>query len=158
MSCRTYTTVSHTPMQTKICAQVVRALRALGLVLFLAVMSQPRMYGFADSAKPLAPEYLIQTWQVDQGLPENSATSMVQTPDGYLWFGTYNGLVRFDGAKFTVFDRSNTPELPSAAIVNLHLDVRGGLWVSTILGMAYVKDGHWKTFDKSSGWTGDYVR
>src|SRR5215472_9803238 len=57
-------------------------------------------------------EWLIKSWQTDDGLPENSATAMVQTPDGYLWFGTFNGLVRFDGVKFTVFNPQNTPELP----------------------------------------------
>ena len=60
----------------------------------------------AYAAKPSIqtdPTYLIDTWETEDGLPENSATAMVQTPDGYLWFGTFNGLVRFDGMKFTVF-------------------------------------------------------
>jgi PAS domain S-box-containing protein len=57
-----------------------------------------------------------------------------------------------------VFDRSNTPDLPSPGIVNLHLDRRGRLWVSTLLGTAYVKDGRWKVFGEGSGWAGDYVR
>jgi PAS domain S-box-containing protein len=111
------------------------------------------------SAVPLPdPEYLIEAWETEQGLPEDSATAMVQTPDGYLWFGTFNGLVRFDGVGFTVFDRSNTPELPSPGIVNLHLDRSGRLWVSTLLGTAFVKDGVWKVFGEGSGWAGDYVR
>jgi len=83
---------------------------------------------------------------------------MVQTPDGYLWFGTFNGLVRFDGIKFTVFDRSNVPQLPSAGIVNLYLDKSGRLWVSTLLGMAYVKDGQWHVFGTDSGWSGSYAK
>ena len=102
-------------------------------------------------------DYIFQVWQTDQGLPENSATAMVQTPDGYLWFGTFNGLVRFDGVKFTVFDRSNTPDLPSPGIVNLYLDRSGRLWVSTLLGTACVKDGRWRLFHQHDGWTGDYV-
>ena len=104
------------------------------------------------------PEFLIDVWQTEQGLPEDSATSMVQTPDGYLWFGTFNGLVRFDGVRFSVFDRSNTPQLPSPGIVNLHLDHSGRLWVSTLLGMACVKDGHWTSYGEDSGWIGNYVR
>src|SRR5437899_6770178 len=104
------------------------------------------------------PEYLINSWETDQGLPEDSATAMVQTPDGYLWFGTFNGLVRFDGVKFTVFDRSNTPELPSPGIVNLHLDQTGRLWVSTLQGIASVKDGRWRAYREDSGWRGNYVR
>jgi PAS domain S-box-containing protein len=112
----------------------------------------------ARSAQLEDPEFLIDTWETEQGLPEDSATSMVQTPDGYLWFGTFNGLVRFDGVKLTIFDRSNTPQLPSPGIVNLHLDRSGRLWVSTLLGMATVKDGVWTVYRESSGWIGNYVR
>lgn len=68
------------------------------------------------------PTYLIDTWETEDGLPGNSATAVVQTPDGYLWFGTFDGLVRFDGVKFKVLTPANTPQLPSAGIVNLHLD------------------------------------
>lgn len=103
-------------------------------------------------------EYLIDAWETDDGLPENSATAMVQTPDGYLWFGTFNGLVRFDGIKFTVFDPSNTPELPSAGIVNLHLDSSGRLWVSTMNGLAVRTGSKWVRYGLEQGWTGDYVR
>ena len=94
-------------------------------------------------------EWLIKTWQTEDGLPENSATAMVQTPDGYLWFGTFNGLVRFDGVKFTVFDRQNTPELPSPSIVNLYRDKRGRLWVSTYGGLVVRDVTRWQ--DLTSG-------
>src|SRR4051794_27842063 len=70
----------------------------------------------AHKGVPEDSPFLIKTWQTEDGLPENSATAMVQTPDGYLWFGTFNGLVRFDGVKFTVFDRGNVPELTSSGI------------------------------------------
>ena len=54
-------------------------------------------------------DYSIENWQLEQGLPQISVTSIAQTPDGYLWLGTFNGLVRFDGVRFTVFDEGNTP-------------------------------------------------
>ncbi len=126
-----------------------------GGLLFLAAGSHR---AFSDTPSPADPEYVVKVWEVDQGLPENSATSMVQTPDGYLWFGTFNGLVRFDGLDFTVFDRSNTPQLPSPGIVNLYLDDSGRLWVSTMYGLASVKDGQWRTYGPETGWTGNYVR
>jgi PAS domain S-box-containing protein len=103
-------------------------------------------------------EYLITTWQTDDGLPESTVTGMVQTPDGYLWIGTFNGLARFDGVSFTVFNRATTPELLSPEIVNLHLDRTGRLWISTTQGMASVKDGQWRDYRHGSGWVGDYVR
>ena len=83
---------------------------------------------------------------------------MVQTPDGYLWFGTFNGLVRFDGVRFTVLNPSNTPELPSPSIVNLHLDRSQRLWVSTYKGVAVLAANKWRTFGKDDGWEGDFVR
>ena len=107
---------------------------------------------FADA------EYLIDSWETDQGLPENSVTAMVQTPDGYLWLSTFNGLVRFDGLNFTVFDPSNTPELPSPGIVNLHLDTSRRLWVSTYRGLVLSAPDRWTAFQTVPGWTGDYVR
>ena len=104
------------------------------------------------------PTYLIDTWETEDGLPENSATAMVQTPDGYLWFGTFNGLVRFDGVRFTVFNRANTPQLPDAGIVNLHVDQRGWLWVSTLRGTVVLADNKWQSFGTNEGWAGNYVR
>jgi ligand-binding sensor domain-containing protein len=105
---------------------------------------------FAGHAAPRRTEFftkagnwLVQTWESEDGLPENSATAMVQTPDHYLWFGTFNGLVRFDGVRFTVFDTSNTPELPSSGIVNLHLDGAGRLWVSTTKGLVWREGNRW---------------
>jgi PAS domain S-box-containing protein len=124
------------------------------LFLFAGSVISP---GHAYAGSTIESAYLVDIWGTDQGLPEESATAMVQTPDGYLWFGTFNGLVRFDGVKFTVFDRSNTPELPSPGIVNLHLDRSGRLWVSTLLGVAYVKNGHWRVFHESDGWVGNFV-
>ncbi len=106
----------------------------------------------------LDPDYLIDTWETEDGLPENSATAMVQTPDGYLWFGTFKGLVRFDGVKFTVFNPANTPGLPSAAIVNLHLDRAGRMWVSTDRGLVVREGKNWRSFGRKEGWAGDYVR
>jgi len=107
---------------------------------------------FADA------EFLIDSWQTEQGLPENSATAMVQTPDGYLWFGTFAGLVRFDGVKFTVFNPTNTPALPSPGIVNLHLDSSGGLWVSTVRGIVVRQGEQWIPYGKEQGWTGNFAR
>ncbi|MCL4787920.1 MAG: hypothetical protein KJ070_14190 [Verrucomicrobia bacterium] len=111
------------------------------------------------------PDYLIDSWETADGLPENSATAMAQTADGFLWFGTFNGLVRFDGLKFTVFNRFNTPALPDNNIVNLHLDRQGRLWVSTGLGLVVREtmpvgsaEVDWRTLTAQDGWKGDLVR
>src|SRR5688572_5981357 len=105
-----------------------------------------------------AGDYILTYWETDDGLPGNSATAMVQMPDGYLWFGTFNGLVRFDGEQFTVLEPTNTPELASAGIVNLHRDRKGALWCSTLKGMARLENGRWTQFGPAQGWTSDYAR
>ena len=43
-------------------------------------------------------------------------TTLARTPDGYLWLGTAEGLVRFDGVRFTVFDVGNTPALGNSRV------------------------------------------
>ncbi|MGA2435419.1 MAG: two-component regulator propeller domain-containing protein [Bryobacteraceae bacterium] len=73
-------------------------------------------------------EYLIDTWKTDRGLPDDLVTSIEQTPDGYLWIATINGLARFNGVEFTIVDRRNTPSLPDSRVINIFLDRRNRLW------------------------------
>lgn len=134
-------------------------LRAHAIVLTLTLLATMNWSAHAEPSRPLADTgYLLRTWGTEDGLPENSATAIVQTQDGYLWFGTFNGLVRFNGVSFKVFNPANTPQLPSAGIVNLHADKRDRLWVSTDAGLV-VKDGtQWRALGTNEGWAGDYVR
>lgn len=82
----------------------------------------------------LDPDFVFDVWQARDGLPQNSATSIEQTPDGYLWIGTFNGLARYDGVRFVIYDEENTPALPSSRIVELHLDQRNRLWIISEFG------------------------
>jgi ligand-binding sensor domain-containing protein len=70
---------------------------------------------------------MAERFETEQRLPENSVTAVVQTPDGFLWFGTADGLAQYDGARFKVLNPANTPELPNAGILNLHCDRSGAL-------------------------------
>ena len=58
-------------------------------------------------------QYVHRVWQTEHGLPQNTVFAIAQTPDGYLWVGTQEGLGRFDGVRFTIFDPTNTPALAS---------------------------------------------
>jgi ligand-binding sensor domain-containing protein len=70
-------------------------------------------------------QYVHDVWQTKDGLPQSSITAIIQTRDGYLWLGTFGGLVRFDGMQFTVFDTSNTQALRSKRILALFEDRDG---------------------------------
>lgn len=74
---------------------------------------------------------VIDFWDASRGLPGNSATALAQTPDGYLWVGTYNGLARFDGVRFVTFAPADTPALRHPRIQRLAVDEAGTLWIST---------------------------
>src|SRR5262245_14242864 len=78
--------------------------------------------------------FLLQSWQVEDGLPRHSVRSLLQTRDGYLWVGTYHGLGRFDGTRFTVFNTANTPNLISDAVATIYQDREGILWIGTTGG------------------------
>lgn len=78
--------------------------------------------------KPL-PSYSVQVWQREQGLPQNSVTAIVQDRDGYLWLGTYDGLARFDGARFVTFDGLNTPAMGNGRITSLFSAPDGSIWI-----------------------------
>lgn len=79
-------------------------------------------------------DYLVKVWSSDDGLLSSSVTAVAQTPDGYLWVGTYNGLSRFDGNRFVTFGPDVTPELQRARIRRLYLDAGGLLWINTYDG------------------------
>ena len=97
----------------------------------------------AGNAPPQAgSRHLVDVWDIDDGLPQSSIITMTQTRDGYLWLGTVNGLVRFDGMKFTVFDEDNTPGLGSGPIVKLFEDSLENLWIWTESeGVIFARDG-----------------
>src|SRR5690242_8764145 len=70
----------------------------------------------------------FEIWQLGETTGQRSPiTAIVQTRDGYLWLGTYHGLVRFDGVRSVVFDSSNTRGLQNGAITSLFEDVNGSL-------------------------------
>ncbi|MCC6132138.1 MAG: histidine kinase, partial [Acidobacteria bacterium] len=104
------------------------AFRACLAALSLLLAVRPHAGLALDPQKEIA-QYVQQVWQARDGLPQNSVRAITQTPDGYLWLGTEEGLVRFDGVAFTVFDRSNTPGLKNNFITALLADRKGRLWV-----------------------------
>src|SRR5262245_16991201 len=92
----------------------------LGLGLLMA-------WGLGSAALALEPDrrvsqYNHRTWRSENGLPQISVISSAQSPEGYVWFGTLEGLVRLDGARLTVFDRRNSPALTSQVISALTVD------------------------------------
>lgn len=76
-------------------------------------------------------KYRFNSWNTDNGLPQNTVYAILQTRDGYLWFTTLDGLVRYDGVRFTIFDKGNTPGLATNRFLSLLEDRRGDLWIGS---------------------------
>ena len=95
---------------------------AIGIVCLLPPLLQAGM----DPSKSIT-QYVHEVWNTESGLPQNSVVAIAQTPDGYLWLGTEEGLVRFDGVRFVTFDKRNTPELQSNEVDSILVDHRGDL-------------------------------
>jgi signal transduction histidine kinase/ligand-binding sensor domain-containing protein len=75
-------------------------------------------------------QYHFDHWTTDNGLPQNSVRCIMQTRDGYLWFTTFDGLVRFDGVRFTVFNKANSPGIPNNRFTTLFEDRIGDIWAA----------------------------
>ena len=104
------------------------------------------LLGLASPACALDPtraitQYVLQTWYARDGLPQNSVHAIVQSPDGYLWFGTEEGLARFDGSQFLTFDHKSG-SLRHNYVANLQPARDGGFWIGTLNGgLTHYKEG-----------------
>ncbi len=102
-------------------------------------------------------QYRFDSWNTEDGLPQNTIYAITQTRDGYLWFTTFDGLVRFDGVRFTVFDKSNTPGIKSNRFTSIYEDTGGTLWIGTEYGgLVRYASGEFKTL--SDGLPSNIVR
>lgn len=92
----------------------------------------------------------FKKWTTEDGLPQINVISIAQTPDGYLWVATVDGLARFDGAHFKVFNKSNTPEMPNNRIYSMFTDTAGRLWFTYPGDQTIVvyENGKFKAFEK----------
>ena len=75
-------------------------------------------------------EFMVSVWQAGEGLPVNVLDELEETPDGYLWVGTRQGLIRFDGLRFESFFRTPTGLRYGARVGPLEMDARGRLWLA----------------------------
>ncbi len=106
-----------------------------------------------------AADYSHRVWRTEDGLPHNGVRAIAQTPEGYLWLGTTEGLARFDGVRFLIFDRSNTPALTDDSIVSLEAVADGSLWVGTEGGgLLHYARGAFQRFGKRDGLTNGFIR
>jgi ligand-binding sensor domain-containing protein len=96
--------------------------------ILLAALAIPSSLLAVDPEKDIS-QYNHRVWLKKDGLPQNSVISLAQTPDGYLWVGTFEGLARFDGLAFKVYNPLNTPALEGKSVSSLFVARDGTLWI-----------------------------
>ena len=109
---------------------IVLALRRrffLTALLWVALASSP--------ALAASPRYHFNVWTTENGLPHNSIEAIHQTRDGYLWLTTPDGLARFDGVRFTIFNTANTKGIKSNRFTCVFEDDTGALWMLNSAGV-----------------------
>jgi signal transduction histidine kinase/ligand-binding sensor domain-containing protein len=102
-----------------------------------------------DPRKSLT-QYSRTIWTQERGLPQDTIRAITQTTDGYLWLGTDEGLARFDGYEFVVYNKANG-DLPDNSITALAAANDGGLWIGTSNGLTEYRGGHFRTFTVKQG-------
>src|SRR5215510_8177286 len=120
-----------------------------GLLIIIIDLLAPTAIAL-DSARQIA-QYSHTVWQTENGLPQNSVRAILQTQDGYIWLATEEGLVRFDGLSFTVFDKHNVPRMRSNNIQVIYEDKHGVLWVGTDDGLVRLRNGSFTVYSNKEG-------
>ena len=138
------------PLVTRSIGGPGRYVHATFACLLLVIFCFSRMAWSVEPPHLVAPlssqtPYRLQLSQLEHhaylsrdGAPSN-ASWIAQTPDGFLWIATQNGLYRFDGVRF---DKSVTRLLPNTNIFSLYAESNGDLWIGyTFGGMSVLHDG-----------------
>jgi len=86
-------------------------------------------------------QYRFEHWDTHNGLPQISVVGVTQTPDGYVWVATRDGLVRFDGIRFTAFNKTRSPGMDTNRLSTLFCDREGRLWIGTEDGRLIARNG-----------------
>lgn len=116
------------------------------LFLFLSLPLTGDAQEAPDPAKQLT-QYMLDNWTTDDQLPTNTLLHLYQTREGYLWISSYDGLTRFDGLNFTVFNPENTPAFKGNTFTQMEQDRDGTLWIGSYgSGLIAYREGKFKTY------------
>lgn len=108
----------------------------------------------AHAIWPATQQYQIDHWTTENGLPIGGVTGICQTREGYLWIATFDGLARFDGMRFTIFDRSNTPGITSNRFDTMFCAGNGDFWTGTEGGTVIrYHEGRFQSYSTKDGLT-----
>ncbi|MCP4151111.1 MAG: response regulator [bacterium] len=122
------------------------------------------LFAFQSLLLPINPkkninQYRQTTWTKDDGLPSNNITALLQDKKGYIWIGSFDGLVRFDGINFETITRNTHQGFKSTTGRILMEDQKGNIWIGTNGdGLAKYDNGKFTMFTTRQGLPNDLIR
>ena len=137
--------------------KIIRSMAFFIILFFISIIFTNTSYAL-NPTKSIN-QYVHKIWQIEDGLPQNSVNTIIQTNSGYIWMGTEDGLVRFDGVNFTVFNQFNTKELTNNDIRILFEDNFNNLWIGTYGGgLILYKNKKFKALTTVHGLSNNMIR
>lgn len=108
------------------------------------------------SSFPLSPDrplgwLTMDHWTQDERYIGKGTYALFQDHTGYLWMGTENGLVRFDGHAFELFNSQNVPQMRSNDVIDVAQTSDGAIWAGTMDGLLCFRDGPAERFGPEQG-------
>jgi signal transduction histidine kinase/streptogramin lyase len=146
--------VCHPTLATTRVRIAVRSRRAqIRLLFWLFLLTALAIPGRAQD------RFRFESFTADNGLPQNVIRGIHQTPDGYLWIATFDGLARFDGVRFTIFNKSTVQGLPTNRFGVMIGTPDGDLWLGTeVSGITRYHRGSFETYGAAQGVRENIVR
>ncbi|WP_191017863.1 two-component regulator propeller domain-containing protein [Treponema zioleckii] len=132
----------------------------ISFLLFSAVhlAAEADSYSFDDFLS----EYVIRGWTTEDGLPANTATDVIQDDTGYIYIGTYGGMIRFDGVDFTIYNKSFDSKYAFASARAIFQASDGAIWVGSndegLFRLVMDSDEEVKSFQVATGLSNNSVR
>ncbi|MGN0669588.1 MAG: two-component regulator propeller domain-containing protein, partial [Oscillospiraceae bacterium] len=128
----------------------IAAFIAISAVIALFFAGKP---AFAENVKP--DNFSAVMYNNSNGLPTSEANDIVQADDGFIYIGSYSGLIRYDGVNFTRFDSYTG----ITSVVSLFIDSKNRLWVGTNdSGLALYENGAFTFYNRENGLSSLSVR
>lgn len=116
-------------------------------------------WAYGNGSTPRLSEYFRETWTTRDGLPHNLVADIAQTPEGYLWFATWEGAVRYSGREFTLYDRLKIGVLPDSGLRSLYPLPDGRLlFAGARGGLAIYGNGQWQALPTADGLINDVMQ
>jgi len=131
-------------------ARIVACLRTVACAVAVLLVFASIKPALALDPRERFHDYVRDNWSSENGLPQVSALSITQDGTGYIWIGTQNGIARFDGVRFTIYDRRNTGVDTAMATVS-YTDRSGAPWFGTAHGALRFANGKFTALRAGSG-------